>query len=112
MCSPETQLWPADAARHRDPNREPKTCGLANPYLLDSSHIGVHGNMGTDRLAKSAASTYEPTVAVILLSGCRVKLRELATKRWKEEWASSNSGAHTGASFSKPRKRSSQHISR
>ncbi|OQE63235.1 hypothetical protein PENNAL_c0247G06664, partial [Penicillium nalgiovense] len=64
----------------------------------------VHGNERADILAKLVASAYRPAEAVILLSGCRTKLRELAAKRWKEEWASNNSGAHLRALFPKPTK--------
>ncbi|KAJ5244945.1 hypothetical protein N7489_005041 [Penicillium chrysogenum] len=51
-----------------------------------------------------AASTYGLAEAAILLSGCRTKLRELAAERWKEEWASNNSGAHLRALFPEPTK--------
>jgi ribonuclease HI len=67
-------------------------------------HMGVHGNERADILAKLAASAYGPAEAVILLSGCRTKLRDLAAKRWKEEWASNNSGAHLRALFPEPTK--------
>lgn len=67
-------------------------------------HMGVHGNERADILAKLAASAYGPAEAVIFLSGCRTKLRELAAKRWKEEWASSNSGAHLRELFPEPTK--------
>ncbi|KAJ5481448.1 hypothetical protein N7475_000260 [Penicillium sp. IBT 31633x] len=67
-------------------------------------HMGVHGNERADILAKLAASTCGPAEAVILLSGCRTKLRERAAKRWKDEWASNNSGAHLRALFPEPTK--------
>ncbi|OQE58768.1 hypothetical protein PENNAL_c0359G07017, partial [Penicillium nalgiovense] len=67
-------------------------------------HMGVYGNERADILAKLVASVYRPAEAVILLSGCCTKLRELATKRWKEEWASNNSGAHLRALFPRPTK--------
>ncbi|KAJ6118425.1 reverse transcriptase [Penicillium samsonianum] len=67
-------------------------------------HMGVHGNERADVLAKLAASTYGPAEAVILLSGCRTRLRERAAKRWKDEWASSHSGAHLRALFHEPTK--------
>ncbi|KAJ5849227.1 hypothetical protein N7534_007916 [Penicillium rubens] len=66
--------------------------------------MGVHGNERADILAKIAASTYGLAEAAILLSGCRTKLRELAAERWKEEWASNNSGAHLRALFPEPTK--------
>ncbi|KAJ5481378.1 reverse transcriptase [Penicillium sp. IBT 31633x] len=67
-------------------------------------HMGVHGNERADILAKLAASTCGPAEAVILLSGCRTKLRERAAKRWKDEWTSNNSGAHLRALFPEPTK--------
>lgn len=66
--------------------------------------MGVHGNERADVPAKLAASINGPAEAAILLSGCRTKLRELAAKRWKEEWTSSNSGAHLRALFPEPTK--------
>ncbi|KAJ5462802.1 hypothetical protein N7475_007746 [Penicillium sp. IBT 31633x] len=66
--------------------------------------MGVHGNERADILAKLVASIYGPAEAVILLSGCRTQLRERAAKRWKDEWALNNSGAHLRALFPKPTK--------
>lgn len=66
--------------------------------------MGVHGNERADVLAKLTANAYGSAEATILISGCHTKLRELAVKRRKDEWAPSNSGAHLRALFPEPTK--------
>lgn len=58
-------------------------------------HMGVAGNERADRLANDAANA--PTTAcpsMVLLSGCRMKLRRIALEHWTQQWADGKQGAY------------------
>ncbi|KAJ5533430.1 reverse transcriptase [Penicillium frequentans] len=58
-------------------------------------HVGVAGNERADRLANNAANT--PTTAppsMVLLSGCRMKLRRIALEHWTQQWVDGRHGAY------------------
>ncbi|KAJ5543821.1 reverse transcriptase [Penicillium frequentans] len=68
-------------------------------------HVGVAGNERADRLANDAANV--PTTAsplMVLLSGCRMKLRRIAFEHWTQEWVDGEHGAYARLLFPVPTK--------
>ncbi|KAJ5544164.1 hypothetical protein N7494_005443 [Penicillium frequentans] len=58
-------------------------------------HVGVAGNERADRLANDAANV--PTTAcpsMVLLSGCRMKIRRIALEHWTQQWVHGEHGAY------------------